>query len=150
MGGPDIHMGGPDMAPPTPQRSGCPGQAEASFDPRDMLDGGRPGLPGAPLDGFVPVTRASELSPGSMKWVAIDRERVLIANVDGVFYALQDSCGHRRAPLSKGTLWGYVIECPLHFAQFDVRTGKLLSGPAGADVPTYQVLVEGDTVYVKR
>jgi nitrite reductase/ring-hydroxylating ferredoxin subunit len=101
-------------------------------------------------DGFVPVTRASELSPGAMTWVALDRERVLIANVDGCFYALRDSCGHRRAPLSKGTLEGHVIECPLHFARFDVRTGKLLSGPTAADVPTYQVLVDGDTVYVKR
>jgi len=101
-------------------------------------------------DGFVPVTRASELSPGAMTWVALDRERVLIANVDGCFYALQDSCGHRRALLSKGTLEGHVIECPLHFARFDVRTGKLLSGPTAADVPTYQVLVDGDTVYVKR
>jgi hypothetical protein len=43
-----------------------------------------------------------------------------------------------------------VIECPLHFAIFDVRTGKLLSGPTAADVPTYQVQVEDDTVYVKR
>jgi nitrite reductase/ring-hydroxylating ferredoxin subunit len=101
-------------------------------------------------DGFVPVTRASELSPGAMTWVALDRERVLIANVDGCFYALQDSCGHRQAPLSKGTLEGHVIECPLHFARFDVRTGKLLTGPAAAEVPTYQVLVDGDTVYVKR
>jgi nitrite reductase/ring-hydroxylating ferredoxin subunit len=101
-------------------------------------------------DGFVPVTRASELSPGAMTWVALDRERVLIANVDGCFYALQDSCGHRQAPLSKGTLEGHVIECPLHFARFDVRTGKLLSGPTAEDVPTYQVLVDGDTVYVKR
>ena len=101
-------------------------------------------------DGFVPVTRASELLPGAMTWVALDRERVLIANVDGCFYALQDSCGHRQAPLSKGTLEGHVIECPLHFARFDVRTGKLLSGPTAADVPTYQVLVDGDTVYVKR
>jgi len=101
-------------------------------------------------DGFVPVTRASELSPGAMTWVALDRERVLIANVDGCFYALQDSCGHRQAPLSKGTLEGHVIECPLHFARFDVRTGKLLSGPTAADVPTYEVLVDGDTVYVKR
>ena len=102
------------------------------------------------LDGFVPVTRASELSPGAMKWVAIDRERVLIANVDGAFYALQDACGHRRTPLSKGTLEGYIIECPLHFARFDVRTGELLSGPAAADVPRHEVHVEGDTVYVKR
>ena len=102
------------------------------------------------LNGFVPVTTASELAPGAMKWVAVDRERVLLANVEGVFYALRDACGHRQAPLSKGTLDGYVIECPLHFATFDVRTGKLLSGPASADVPIYVVQVQDDTVYVKR
>jgi nitrite reductase/ring-hydroxylating ferredoxin subunit len=99
--------------------------------------------------GFVPVTRASELLPGAMKWVAVDRERVLIANVDGAFYALQDSCGHRQAPLSKGTLAGHVVECPLHFAQFDVRTGRLVSGPVAADVPAYEVRVEGGMVYVR-
>ena len=114
--------------------------------------GGLGGHFGAPMltDGFVPVTRASELSPGAMTWVVIDRERVVVANVDGVFHALRDSCGHQGAPLSTGTLVGYVIECPLHFACFDARTGKLLNGPVSADVPTYHVLVEGDTVYVKR
>jgi len=102
------------------------------------------------VDGFVPVATASALSPGAMMWVVVDRERVLLANVDGAFYALQDACGHRRAPLSKGTLAGHVVECPLHFATFDVRTGKLLNGPASADVPTYTVEVKDDTVYVKR
>ena len=101
-------------------------------------------------DGFVPVITTSELSPGAMTWVVIDRERVLIANVEGVFYALRDACGHQQAPLSRGTLAGHVVECPLHFATFDVRTGKLLDGPASADVVTYEVRVEGDTVYVKR
>ena len=98
----------------------------------------------------MPVTATSELPPGTMKWVVVDRERVLIANVEGVFYALRDACGHRQAPLSKGTLEGYVIECPLHFATFDVRTGKLLSGPVAEDVPIYAVEVKDDTVYVKR
>jgi nitrite reductase/ring-hydroxylating ferredoxin subunit len=98
--------------------------------------------------GFVPVIRASALPPGAMTWVAVDRERVLIANVDGVFYGLRDACGHRQAPLSKGTLEGHVVECPLHFARFDVRTGQLLSGPSAADVPTYRLLVEADTVYL--
>jgi len=102
------------------------------------------------LEGFVAVTAASELPPGAMKWVVIDRERVLIANVDGSFYALRDVCGHAGAPLSTGELVGCVIECPLHYACFDVRSGKLLSGPVSGDVPTYQVRVEGDTVYVKR
>ena len=102
------------------------------------------------IQGYVPVTAVSEVAPGTMKWVAVDRERVLLANVEGVFYALRDACGHRQAPLSKGTLAGHVVECPLHFATFDVRTGKLLSGPVSADVPTYAVLVKDDTVYVKR
>jgi len=106
--------------------------------------------PPVKLDGFVPVTTASALAPGAMTWVAVDRERVLLANVEGVFYALRDACGHRQAPLSKGTLAGHVVECPLHFATFDVRTGKLLSGPASADVPTYDVHVKDGTVYVKR
>ena len=102
------------------------------------------------LEGFVPVTAASELPPGAMTWVVIDRERVLVANVGGSFYALRDVCGHAGAPLSTGELAGYVIECPLHYACFDVRTGKLLSGPVSGDVPTYQVRVDGDTVYVKK
>ena len=101
-------------------------------------------------DGFVSVASVRELAPGTMKWVAVDRERVLLANVDGTFYAIQDSCGHRQAVLSRGTLRGHVVECPLHYAEFDVRTGKLLSGPTSADVPTYQVLVDGDVVYVKH
>jgi nitrite reductase/ring-hydroxylating ferredoxin subunit len=102
------------------------------------------------MDGLVAVTPTSALAPGAMTWVVVDRERVLLANVDGMFYALRDACGHRQAPLSKGTLDGYVIECPLHFATFDVRTGKLLSGPVADDVPTYAVQVKDDTVYVKR
>ena len=96
------------------------------------------------------VAAAPELPPGAMKWVVVDRERVLLANVDGVFYALRDACGHRQEPLSKGTLEGHVVECPLHFATFDVRTGKLISGPVAEDVPTYAVEVNDDTVYVKR
>src|SRR2546425_11113940 len=99
--------------------------------------------------GFVPVIRASALPPGAMTWVAVDRERVLIANVEGVFYALRDACGHRQAPLSKGTLAGHVVECPLHFATFDVRTGKLLSGPASAGVPPHAVPGGDGTAYAK-
>jgi 3-phenylpropionate/trans-cinnamate dioxygenase ferredoxin subunit len=106
--------------------------------------------PPVKIIGFVPVTAASELAPGAMKWVVVDRERVLIANVEGAFYALRDMCGHRGAPLSRGALTGHVIECPLHFATFDVRTGKLLSGPASADVPLYEVRLLDDTIYVKR
>jgi nitrite reductase/ring-hydroxylating ferredoxin subunit len=100
-------------------------------------------------DGFVPVAKASELSPGQMKWVAVNGERRVLANVAGTFYAISDVCGHRNAPLSRGKLDGYLIECPLHYAQFDVRTGELVNGPVSNAVPIYQVCVEGDTVYIK-
>jgi nitrite reductase/ring-hydroxylating ferredoxin subunit len=104
---------------------------------------------GREFDGFVAATLVSELGPGKMTWVAVDRERVLVANVGGTFHAIRDMCGHRHESLSKGTLFGYVVECPLHFACFDVRSGAFISGPASADVPVYEVRVEDDTVYVK-
>jgi 3-phenylpropionate/trans-cinnamate dioxygenase ferredoxin component len=101
------------------------------------------------LDGFVPVAKVDELSPGHMKWVAVNGDRRVLANVDGMFYAISDVCGHRNAPLSRGKLQGYVIECPLHFAQFDIRTGELISGPVSVAVPVYEVRVENGTVWVK-
>jgi nitrite reductase/ring-hydroxylating ferredoxin subunit len=99
---------------------------------------------------FVPVGKLTDLQPGQMKWVAVDRERVLLVNVDGRYYALDDRCGHRWAPLSRGTLRGHVVECPLHFACFDVRTGALLSGPAATNVQTYEIRIEGETLWVKQ
>ena len=113
------------------------------------------GLPRSPCmnqetNGFVPVASVADIPPGAMKCVAIDRERVLVANVEGIFYAIGDMCGHRRAPLSAGELDGYLVECPLHYAIFDVRTGKFVVGPISADVPAYETRVDGDTVLVKR
>jgi nitrite reductase/ring-hydroxylating ferredoxin subunit len=100
-------------------------------------------------DEFVPVAKAAELAPGQMKWVAVNGERLVLANVEGAYYAISDVCGHRNAPLSRGKLAGYLIECPLHFAQFDVRTGELVNGPVSTAVAVYQVRVDGETVYIK-
>jgi len=101
-------------------------------------------------DGFVPVAQSDDVPPGQMIWVAVERERIVLANVDGALYALRDVCGHKNAPLSRGRLDGHLIECPLHFAVFDVRTGKLVDGPVSADVPSYEVRVAEGCVYVKR
>ena len=101
-------------------------------------------------DGFVPVAKTSDLAPGEIKFVAVERERIVLANIGGAFYALRDVCGHKNAPLSRGRLVGCLIECPLHFAQFDMRTGKLVDGPVSADIPVYEVRIEGDTVLLRR
>jgi len=100
-------------------------------------------------EGFVPVAKTTDLSPGQMKWVAVNGERRVLANVEGTIYAISDVCGHRNAPLSRGKLDGYLIECPLHYAQFDVRTGELVNGPVSTAVPIYEICIEQDTVYIK-
>ena len=99
---------------------------------------------------FVRVGTTSDVPAGAMKWFAVERERILLVNVDGAYYALSDACGHQRAPLSGGRLDGHVVECPLHFACFDVRTGHLLSGPISEDVPIHEVRVEEGAIYVRR
>ena len=101
-------------------------------------------------EGFVAVAQVSDLAPGEMKFVAVERERIVLAHVEGGFYALRDVCGHRNAPLSRGRLEGCIVECPLHFAQFDMRTGKYVDGPYSADVPAYECRVDGGTVYLRR
>jgi nitrite reductase/ring-hydroxylating ferredoxin subunit len=100
-------------------------------------------------EGFVAVAQVGDLAPGEMKFVAVERERIVLANVEGTFYALRDVCGHRNAPLSRGKLEGCLIECPLHFAQFDIRTGHFVDGPLSADVRAYEVRIADGAVHLK-
>ena len=53
----------------------------------------------------------------------------MLANCDGTFYAVGRRCGHMNAPLDQGSLAGFVLTCPLHFGQFDVRDGAVLAYP---------------------
>ena len=52
------------------------------------------------------------------------------------------------AILSQGFVEDGVIECPLHAAQFEIATGRCLSGPASQDLRVYEVRLDGDDVYV--
>jgi nitrite reductase/ring-hydroxylating ferredoxin subunit len=80
----------------------------------------------------------------------------LIANVDGDFYAIGNSCTHAGGDLSKGSLEGKIVTCPRHGAKFDVTTGKVVSGPKVLflhpkikDEPSYEVKIEGNEVLLK-
>lgn len=97
---------------------------------------------------WIPAARIGDVEPGEGFQVDINGAIVALWNVDGQIYATSDICTHEETSLSAGDLWGEVIECPLHGAQFDVRTGAVLSLPAIFPLPTYPVKVEGDTIYV--
>lgn len=83
-----------------------------------------------------------------MKAVRAGRRIVAIANVDGEIVAFDDMCSHEEASLTEGELFGDTVECPLHGAAFNVRTGAVESFPATADIDTFEVQVDGDEVKV--
>ncbi len=99
---------------------------------------------------FVSVATIDEIRPGDRLTVGIGRDWVLLINIDGEIFAIQDACPHDDGPLSEGNVEGCVIECPRHGAKFDLRTGKVLAAPALVDVPAYDVRVEGGEVKIAR
>ncbi len=98
---------------------------------------------------FKAAAKTADLSAGEMKRVLIDGKEILLANLDGTFYATDDICTHADANLSDGELDGELVECPLHAACFNVKTGKAETDPAEEDLQTYEVKVEGDEVLIK-
>ena len=80
--------------------------------------------------------------------VVIDDTTVLLCRVDGEIHAMAGICSHGNVPLSFGRLKGATVTCPLHGAQFDVRTGRCLTGPSKLDLPTYDVSESDGTLLI--
>ena len=97
---------------------------------------------------FVEIAKAGELREGTMKRVDIGGRRILLANVAGRLYAVDDTCTHEEASLSTGVLKGELVKCPLHNSRFNVRTGEALEEPAEEDLRTYPVREEGGRILV--
>ena len=126
----------------------------------------------------VEVAKVGDIKEGSMKNVQVGNRDILLANVDGEFYAMDDRCGHMNALLSMGKLEGKNVICPFHSAEFDVTTGKKVKEPKPEsfkdidklpeemqkflvyaqklvdpvktyDIQTYNVKVEGDKIFIE-
>jgi 3-phenylpropionate/trans-cinnamate dioxygenase ferredoxin subunit len=97
---------------------------------------------------FVRVAAVGDIKPGKAIRVEIGDEPVAIFNVDGTLYAIGDTCTHEEASLSEGDVYGDCVECPLHGAEFDLKTGEPRTLPAVVPVPTYPVKVEGEDVLI--
>lgn len=97
---------------------------------------------------FVKVAGAAEILPGAARVFEVDGVRIVLCNVEGSFYAIEDVCTHDESPFGNEDLSGAVIECPRHGARFDVRTGEVLRMPAVAPVRTFPTRVDGGDVLV--
>jgi 3-phenylpropionate/trans-cinnamate dioxygenase ferredoxin component len=96
----------------------------------------------------IKVAELNDLDDDELMAVVVDGEPICLAKVDGSIYAFTDNCTHISGPLNEGELEGEVLTCPWHGAQFNVRTGKVLRGPARQDIQTYPVQVEETSILV--
>ena len=100
--------------------------------------------------GKIIAGKISDIPPGKMIKVSIDGKDILVANIDGEYYATDDTCTHSGSSLSEGKLDGSTITCGWHGAQFDCKTGKLVKFPAKIrDLASHNVVVESDNVFVE-
>lgn len=101
------------------------------------------------MTSFSIVGKTSEVAVGTARAVlTVEGEDVLVCNVDGRFYAIENVCTHDGWPLDQGEICGTKIECPRHGARFDVTTGAVLALPAIIPVRTFAVHVEDEDIYV--
>lgn len=95
------------------------------------------------------VANLDRCPPGNLLEVDADGQRLVLANVDGEVYALEDRCSHQDFPLSDGELEDTTLECIYHGATFDVCSGRATGLPAIQPVKTYEVEVRDQEIYVQ-
>jgi 3-phenylpropionate/trans-cinnamate dioxygenase ferredoxin component len=100
--------------------------------------------------GRIIAGKTSDITPGKMIKVSIGGRDILVANIDGEYYATDDSCTHSGSSLSEGKLDGCTITCGWHAAEFDCKTGKFSKFPVKLrDLTSYDVVVESNNVFVE-
>ncbi len=101
------------------------------------------------MGNYVKVATVDQVPGDHGILVEAGGQRIALFKLGDGYYAIGDTCTHRGGPLSEGFLTGDQVICPWHGANFDVKTGKVLTPPAPADVPHYAVRVVGNDIEVE-
>ena len=100
--------------------------------------------------GWVRVAAASDLAEGQVIAVRVGAKEIALYHLPGGDYRATDNiCSHEYAQLSDGWLEDGCIECPLHAARFDIRTGKALCAPAEEDLQVFELKLQGNDLLLK-
>ena len=91
----------------------------------------------------------ASLAAGNPIKIEKNGRTICVARVGDQVFAIDDTCSHSDASLSEGEIFDFKIECWLHGAEFDLRTGEALTPPAVAPIKVYPVIVDGDSVTVE-
>lgn len=95
------------------------------------------------------VAHLKEIEKGQKKRLMVNGEAILLANINGVYHAVSDTCTHQKASLSAGVLNDCQIECPWHGAKFDLTTGKPTTLPAVLPLKKYPVEIQGEDILIE-
>jgi len=99
---------------------------------------------------FVTFCQKDELKSGEREVFDLETMSILLLNVDGTYYAVENMCSHEEYELHEGTLHEHCqLECPKHGAVFDIRSGEALTAPAFTPIKVFPVRVAGDDVQVE-
>ena len=98
---------------------------------------------------LVKIADVGSLAPGEAIAIDLQGTKIALFNVDGTYYAIDDTCTHRGGPLSEGDIDGTVVTCPWHSAEFEITTGEVVNPPADCAVKSYPVTVEGNEIKIE-
>lgn len=101
------------------------------------------------MSDWVSVARVEELLPGQWRTVDVDGTRIVVFNIDGEYYAIEDVCTHDGGQLTGGHVEGDQIVCPRHGARFCIRTGVALTAPAYEPTSKFPVQVVNGEIQVR-
>ena len=97
----------------------------------------------------VKLFLASELEANEIRQVELDaREPIAIYNLDGEYFATDDTCTHGAASMAEGDIDGSEVYCPFHMGAFDIRTGEATVAPCSVPLKTYEVVIEGGYLFI--
>jgi nitrite reductase (NADH) small subunit len=97
---------------------------------------------------FYKVATIDEIPPGSGKKIELGRREIAVFQFNGEFYAIDDFCPHRGAPLSEGFLEAGKVFCPWHCFDFNLQSGECTTVPS-LRVETYEVKIEGNELFIR-
>ena len=104
-------------------------------------------------DGWAVVSTVEELPDGKGRQVQVGEDPVVLVRLGERVFALSDVCTHQGAMVHGGAVRAAApstISCPFHGSTFRLEDGRVVRGPASRPLATYEVRVEGDTVYIRR
>ncbi len=97
---------------------------------------------------WIDVSKQAELAVGARTIVQTDAGEIVVFNLNGEYYAIEDICSHDGGELASGKCEGDEIICPRHGARFCIKNGKALTPPAYEDIESFPVRVSDGVIQV--